>query len=281
MVSTLLAFVAGLALAGLTFWISGGDLIGLGVSVVVAVLGYVGVSYLTAPERKIGHLLASAIPNGQQAADTLDQARSCVADLQRLIARTLDPQVRKEADDIVVATEALIRFVEANPSSYDTLRHFINVYGGQSLKLLRGYVDVEHAGAADQTMRAKGETIEALQVLEKTAAGELSHAVEAKRLALSADSDAIVRLASMDGYSADEPGPSSSASGSQVSGSSGPSVRLRHADRLTTDYRSTGHGPNGHESNGHGSGGYRSVGYESPDYGSYGVREEGKDGNQA
>ncbi|PJM76063.1 5-bromo-4-chloroindolyl phosphate hydrolysis family protein [Bifidobacterium simiarum] len=218
MVGTILAFIAGLALAGVTFWISGGGLLGLGASAVVAVLGYVGVSYLTAPERKIGQLLASAIPNGQQAADTLDRARSCVDDMQRLIARTLDPQVRKEADDIVVATGSLIRFVEANPSSYDTLRHFINVYGGQSLKLLRGYVDVEHAGAPDQTERAKAETIEALQVLEKTAAGELSHAVESKRLALSADSDAIVRLASMDGYTADRETADGYAAGGNTAG---------------------------------------------------------------
>ena len=36
--------------------------------------------------------------------------------------------------------------------------------------------------------------------MERTAAGELKRAVAAKTLALSADSEAIVRLASMDGY---------------------------------------------------------------------------------
>lgn len=80
-------------------------------------------------------------------------------------------------------------------SAYPTLRHYITVYGEQTEKLLRSYVDVESSGARDQIATARIETIEALQVLEQTAAGELSRAVSAKTLGITADSDAIQRLA--------------------------------------------------------------------------------------
>lgn len=54
------------------------------------------------------------------------------------------------------------------------MRHYITVYGEQTEKLLRSYVDVESSGARDQIATVRIETIEALQVLEQTAAGELS-----------------------------------------------------------------------------------------------------------
>ncbi|NEG96486.1 hypothetical protein GFD17_06935 [Bifidobacterium sp. SMB2] len=201
MISTIISFLAGLGLAALTFWVAGGGIVGLVGAVVVAAGGYIGVSYLTQPERKLGKVLASAVPNGQKAVEAIDMANARMNAISGLMSQVRDPAVRKEVNDIVVATKALTAFVEDNPRSYETLRHFINVYGDQTQNLLQGYVEVERSGARDQIAKARIDTINAMQVLEQTAAGELSHAVEAKTLALSADSEAIARLASMDGYS--------------------------------------------------------------------------------
>ncbi|MBW3089059.1 5-bromo-4-chloroindolyl phosphate hydrolysis family protein [Bifidobacterium sp. 82T24] len=201
MISTIISFVAGLGLAALTFWVAGGGVIGLVGAVIVAAGGYIGVSYLTQPERKLGKVLASAVPNGQKAIEAIDMANARMNAIKGLMSQVRDPAVRKEVNDIVVATKALTSFVEDNPRAYETLRHFINVYGDQTQNLLQGYVEVERSGARDQLAKARIDTINAMQVLEQTAAGELSHAVEAKTLALSADSEAIARLASMDGYS--------------------------------------------------------------------------------
>ncbi|PJM73731.1 hypothetical protein CS006_00640 [Bifidobacterium primatium] len=201
MISTIVSFLAGLGLAALTFWVAGGGIVGLVGAVVVAAGGYIGVSYLTQPERRLGKVLASAVPNGQKAVEAIDMANARMNAIRGLMSQVRDPAVRKEVNDIVVATKALTSFVENNPRSYETLRHFINVYGDQTQNLLQGYVEVERSGARDQIAKARVDTINAMQVLEQTAAGELSHAVEAKTLALSADSEAIARLASMDGYS--------------------------------------------------------------------------------
>ena len=70
-------------------------------------------------------------------------------------------------------------------SAYPTLRHYITVYGEQTEKLLRSYVDVESSGARDQIATAR----------------------IAKTLGITADSDAIQRLARMDGYDDVAPSP--------------------------------------------------------------------------
>lgn len=122
-------------------------------------------------------------------------------------------------------------------SAYPTLRHYITVYGEQTEKLLRSYVDVESSGARDQIATVRIETIEALQVLEQTAAGELSRAVSAKTLGITADSDAIQRLARMDGYDdvAPSPVPSSAADEGRHAPSQIPSGGPAHQSDQKTD----------------------------------------------
>lgn len=69
MLQVICGFVVGLLLAGLGFGLAGGGVPGLIVAVVLAALGYIAASTLTEPERRIGKMLVSALPNGQKAAD--------------------------------------------------------------------------------------------------------------------------------------------------------------------------------------------------------------------
>ena len=52
-----------------------------------------------------------------------------------------------------------MQYVTRDTSAYPTLRHYITVYGEQTEKLLRSYVDVESSGARDQIATARIETI--------------------------------------------------------------------------------------------------------------------------
>lgn len=198
MLQVICGFVVGLLLAGLGFGLVGGGVPGLIVAVVLAALGYIAASTLTEPERRIGKMLVSALPNGQKTADTIDAANARLNSIAMLTKQVRDPAVKAEANDFIAATKDLVQYVTRDTSAYPTLRHYITVYGEQTEKLLRSYVDVESSGARDQIATARIETIEALQVLEQTAAGELSRAVSAKTLGITADSDAIQRLARMD-----------------------------------------------------------------------------------
>ena len=74
-------------------------------------------------------------------------------------------------------------------------------------------------------------------VLEQTAAGELSRAVSAKTLGITADSDAIQRLARMDGYDdvAPSPVPSSAADEGRHAPSQTPSGGPAHQSDQKTD----------------------------------------------
>ena len=76
MLQVICGFVVGLLLAGLGFGLVGGGVPGLIVAVVLAALGYIAASTLTEPERRIGKMLVSALPNGQKTADTIDAANS-------------------------------------------------------------------------------------------------------------------------------------------------------------------------------------------------------------
>ena len=64
MLQVICGFVVGLLLAGLGFGLVGGGVPGLIVAVVLAALGYIAASTLTGPERRIGKMLVSALPNG-------------------------------------------------------------------------------------------------------------------------------------------------------------------------------------------------------------------------
>lgn len=224
MLQVICGFVVGLLLAGLGFGLVGGGVPGLIVAVVLAALGYIAASTLTEPERRIGKMLVSALPNGQKTADTIDAANARLNSIAMLTKQVRDPAVKAEANDFIAATKDLVQYVTRDTSAYPTLRHYITVYGEQTEKLLRSYVDVESSGARDQIATARIETIEALQVLEQAAAGELSRAVSAKTLGITADSDAIQRLARMDGYDdvAPSPVPSSAADEGRHAPSQGP-----------------------------------------------------------
>lgn len=237
MLQVICGFVVGLLLAGLGFGLVGGGVPGLIVAVVLAALGYIAASTLTEPERRIGKMLVSALPNGQKTADTINAANARLNSIAMLTKQVRDPAVKAEANDFIAATKDLVQYVTRDTSAYPTLRHYITVYGEQTEKLLRSYVDVESSGARDQIATARIETIEALQVLEQTAAGELSRAVSAKTLGITADSDAIQRLARMDGYDdvAPSPVPSSAADEGRHAPSQTPSGGPAHQSDQKTD----------------------------------------------
>lgn len=203
MIGTVAGFILGLLLALVAFWLSGGGVLGLVLALVCAVLGYLAGSFLLQPERRIGKVAISSLPEGQKAADAIDEAKRLMGRVHKLTSQIYDPRVRAEANDFLAATNDLTRYITTDTGAYATLRHYTNVYGEQTVKLLKNYLDVERSGAHDQIATAQRETVEALQVLEQTAAGELSRAVSTKTLGIAADSEAIRRLASMDGYEAD------------------------------------------------------------------------------
>lgn len=150
MLQVICGFVVGLLLAGLGFGLVGGGVPGLIVAVVLAALGYIAASTLTEPERRIGKMLVSALPNGQKTADTIDAANARLNSIAMLTKQVRAPAVKAEANDFIAATKDLVQYVTRDTSAYPTLRHYITVYGEQTEKLLRSYVDVESSGARDQ-----------------------------------------------------------------------------------------------------------------------------------
>lgn len=105
MLQVICGFVVGLLLAGLGFGLVGGGVPGLIVAVVLAALGYTAASTLTEPERRIGKMLVSALPNGQKTADTIDAANAQLNSIAMLTKQVRDPAVKAEANDFIAATK--------------------------------------------------------------------------------------------------------------------------------------------------------------------------------
>lgn len=105
MLQVICGFVVGLLLAGLGFGLVGGGVPGLIVAVVLAALGYIATSTLTEPERRIGKMLVSALPNGQKTADTIDAANAQLNSIAMLTKQVRDPAVKAEANDFIAATK--------------------------------------------------------------------------------------------------------------------------------------------------------------------------------
>ena len=101
MLQVICGFVVGLLLAGLGFGLVGGGVPGL----IVAALGYIAASTLTEPERRIGKMLVSALPNGQKTADTIDAANAQLNSIAMLTKQVRDPAVKAEANDFIAATK--------------------------------------------------------------------------------------------------------------------------------------------------------------------------------
>ena len=74
-------------------------------AVVLAALGYIAASTLTEPERRIGKMLVSALPNGQKTADTIDAANAQLNSIAMLTKQVRDPAVKAEANDFIAATK--------------------------------------------------------------------------------------------------------------------------------------------------------------------------------
>ena len=213
MLSIVLSVLAGVAVGALVFVVAQGGVLGLGLGAVAAVAGYIAVSSQLDKPRTIGGTAVEFVPDGEHAFTVIDEANRRGASISATSSQIRNGQVNKEAADFIVATRDLISYVESNPSAYPTLQHYINVYGQQTESLLAGYLDVERSGT--DVSDAVAHTVKALRALENTAAGELKRAVEAKTLMLAADSDAIVRLASMDGYEVDDPAAPEPSAGSR------------------------------------------------------------------
>ena len=62
-------------------------------------------STLTEPERRIGKMLVSALPNGQKTADTIDAANAQLNSIAMLTKQVRDPAVKAEANDFIAATK--------------------------------------------------------------------------------------------------------------------------------------------------------------------------------
>lgn len=212
-----LGIVAGVALGLLAMGLLPG-VPGVILGVVVAALGYVGVSSLTTRERKLGGVAASLLPNGELVGKTLDQAAGLEKSLRKNAHRTRDAEVSQAIFSVCEELDKLVAYVQENPGSNGALAHVINTYGEQCEGVVENWVGLELSGSKRRIANSKEDLLVALQGVRAAVEGELGEATSARAGQIEAASEAIKRLAQMDGY---ETAVASAAGDAQPAGDAG------------------------------------------------------------
>ena len=200
--AVILGIVAGLALGAIAIWLLPG-VPGIIVGMVVAALGYIGVSSLLTPERRLGGIAASLLPNGEAASQALDEAAQLSKRLRKLADRMREPDVKSAALALLEAIGKLSAYVESDPSSYRRLAHFLNTYGDQCENAMSGWLSLEATGDERHIAEAKDDQVIALRGLTAAAKGSLGQVADAHASQIEASQEAIRRLLALDGYDVD------------------------------------------------------------------------------
>lgn len=199
-----LGAVIGVA-AGVACVVALGGVAGIVAGLAAAALLYLGVGQLLKPERKLDGVIASMLPDGEAATQRIDEARDLMRAVSARRERISDAAVLREIDDLLRDIEALVACVEAQPSTYRRLAHFLSTYRDQCVRMLDGYLGVERLSTPELVAGAREDAIEGLCALSGAAQGELVRATGAKATEVEASSEAIQRLIEMDGYAPDAP----------------------------------------------------------------------------
>lgn len=196
--ATALGIVAGLAL-GVAAVLMVPGLVGVVVGVVVAALGYVGISSLATRERRLGGVTASLLPDGQLVSRTLDEAEALVGALEADARRTHDAEVREAILALVGEVRKLMGYVGDNPASNGQLAHVVNTYGAQLQGLVGNWVGLELSGSKRRIGSSRADLLVALEGATAAVEEALGEATDARAAQIQAASEAIGRLAAMDG----------------------------------------------------------------------------------
>lgn len=197
--STALGIAAGVALGMLSVVLIGG-IPGVVIGVVVAALGYVGVSNLTARERRLGGVEVSLLPNGEYVSNIVDDATGLMGRLDEDIRVTQDDDVRAGMGQVRLGLDRNVSYVLAHPGEYEQLRHFMNTYGTQIDDIANGWRAIEEAGNTRAMRESKADMMDALRGLSTALENSLGNAADRQSVQIEAASEAIRRLAETDGY---------------------------------------------------------------------------------
>ena len=196
--------IAGVA-AGVICVVFVGGVAGIAAGLIAAALLYLGLGALLKPERRLGGVIASSLPDGEAAATRIDAAHELMRGIQHRRAKMRDAAVAHEADDLVQDIGRLVAYVEGQPAAYRCLAHVLSTYAEQCTQMLDGYLSVERSGVPEMMQQGREDAIEALCALQGAVQGELARATGAKASQLEASSEAIQRLIEMDGHKPDAP----------------------------------------------------------------------------
>ncbi|MGN0666320.1 MAG: 5-bromo-4-chloroindolyl phosphate hydrolysis family protein [Huintestinicola sp.] len=115
------------------------------IDIPVAVGTYAGLYLITKPKRMIGNFDIEFIENGAELESKLLEAKEDYDSIRRSIVKIGDMQVKAEAEKLAETSDAIIEYLEKNPSKIRQARQFIDYYQDTASKLLSRYIGLQDA----------------------------------------------------------------------------------------------------------------------------------------
>lgn len=194
-------------LGAVLFFAIAWQILGLGwiVSVILAAGVYGGLTLFTKPKRQLGGIDVEEIPGGQALEQKLAEARADFKSIGSSMESIEDPQMKLESRRLHETAGRILKYLEDHPEKIMTARRFIDYYQDTASKLLEKYVRLQKTGlSTKEADRLKGQTKQALLVLNRAFAGQFEKLMQNELMDMDADIRLLKQTMKAEGYEEDD-----------------------------------------------------------------------------
>lgn len=162
---------------------------------------YAGLFLITKPRRKLGGVDIDFIENGEELEKKLLEAREDYESIKNSVSKVRDIQVKSEAQRLTETSEAILGYLEKNPSKIHQARQFIDYYQDTASKLLEKYIGLQDANIeTSEILQLKKDTRGALETLNKAFGGQFEKLMRGELTDMQAEIELLEKTAKMEMY---------------------------------------------------------------------------------
>jgi hypothetical protein len=173
------------------------------IGVVAGIVAVVAVVLIVAGVRRrrmgLAAVAAPLLPNEDAVQRSVSEAAELEGRLRGDAYNIHDQEVVAAILKFCGELEKLISYVEKNPFELSSLTHVVNIYADQCLRAADNWVELE-GSRSGRTAEVKPDLLTALDGANAAVESELGNATSGRAGQIEAASEAIKRLAAMDGY---------------------------------------------------------------------------------
>jgi len=170
--------------------------------IVLAVGVFAAAALLLRPTRKIGGIAVEELPNGEELARKLEEARADYRSIGKAVEKISDVELRADAERLQTTAGNLLKYLEKNPDRIPLARRFIDYYQDRASYLLGHYVELQETRLETQEARSlKDGTKKAVVILNDAFEKQFEKLMNNEMMDMDAEIGLIEKTMKMEGLS--------------------------------------------------------------------------------